>query len=72
MNLKINPAKINFVTLRLFCAVARTVCITKGAEDFNLALSAASRRISEFEKTLGIGLFDECKDYSTHRGLGTS
>ncbi len=72
MNLKINPAKINFVTLRLFCAVARTGCITKGAEDCNLALSATSRRISEFEETVGVALFDECKDYSTHRGLGTS
>lgn len=58
MNLKINPAKIDFVTLRLFCAVARTGSITKGAEDCNLALSAASRRISEFEETVGSPLFD--------------
>lgn len=45
----INPARIDFVTLRLFCAVAQTGSITKGAERCNLALSAASRRISEFE-----------------------
>jgi len=58
MNLKINPAKIDFVTLRLFCAIARTGSITKGAEECNLALSAASRRISEFEETVGSSLFD--------------
>ena len=45
----INPARVDFVTLRLFCAVARTGSITKGAERCNLALSAASRRISDFE-----------------------
>ncbi|MGT2476596.1 LysR family transcriptional regulator [Paraburkholderia terrae] len=45
----INPARIDFVTLRLFCAVAQTGSITKGAERCSLALSAASRRISEFE-----------------------
>ncbi|MDF3881612.1 LysR family transcriptional regulator [Cupriavidus basilensis] len=45
----INPARVDFVTLRLFCAVAQTGSITKGAERCNLALSAASRRISDFE-----------------------
>lgn len=45
----INPARIDFVTLRLFCAVAQTGSITKGAQRCNLALSAASRRISDFE-----------------------
>lgn len=45
----INPARIDFVTLRLFCAVAQTGSITKGAERCSLALSAASRRISDFE-----------------------
>ncbi|MGY6268696.1 LysR family transcriptional regulator [Achromobacter denitrificans] len=45
----INPARIDFVTLRLFCAVAQTGSITKGAAHCNLALSAASRRISDFE-----------------------
>ncbi|MDY7129692.1 LysR substrate-binding domain-containing protein [Alcaligenes nematophilus] len=45
----INPARVDFVTLRLFCAVAQTGSITKGAERCNLALSAASRRIADFE-----------------------
>ena len=58
MNLKINPAKIDFVTLRLFCAIARSGSITKGAEECNLALSAASRRISDFEETVGTALFE--------------
>lgn len=48
-NLPINPARIDFVTLRLFCAVAEAGSITKGAERCNLALSAASRRLSDFE-----------------------
>jgi len=42
----INPARIDFVTLRLFCAVAQTGSITKGAERCHLALSAASRRMA--------------------------
>jgi len=45
----INPARIDFVTLRLFCAVAQTGSITKGAQRCHLALSAASRRIADFE-----------------------
>lgn len=45
----INPARIDFTTLRLFCAVAQTGSITKGAERCHLALSAASRRMADFE-----------------------
>ena len=45
----LNPTRIDFVTLRLFCAVARTGSITKGAAYCHLALSAASRRLREFE-----------------------
>lgn len=45
----INPARIDFVTIRLFCAVAQTGSISKGAKRCHLALSAASRRISDFE-----------------------
>ncbi|WP_175219768.1 LysR family transcriptional regulator [Achromobacter deleyi] len=44
-----NPARVDFVTLRLFCAVAETGSLTKGAARCNLALSAASRRIADFE-----------------------
>lgn len=49
----INPARIDFVTLKLFCATAQSGSITKGAAECNLALSAASRRISELEDVIG-------------------
>ena len=44
----INPARVDFVT-RLFCAVAQSGSITQGARHCHLALSAASRRLSDFE-----------------------
>jgi DNA-binding transcriptional LysR family regulator len=56
--LSINPARVDFVTLRLFCAVATAGSITKGAEQCHLALSAASRRISEFEAATGSALLE--------------
>ena len=58
MKKEINPARVDFVTLRLFCAIAKSGSITKGANECNLALSAASRRISEFEETVGTALLD--------------
>ena len=58
MNTLINPARIDFVTLKLFCAVAKSGSITKGANECSLALSAASRRISELEETVGLSLLD--------------
>lgn len=48
-DLFINPARVDFTTLRLFCEVAHAGSITKGAKRCHLALSAASRRISDFE-----------------------
>jgi DNA-binding transcriptional LysR family regulator len=57
-HLGINPARVDFVTLRLFCAVANTGSITKGAERSHLALSAASRRLSDFEATTGLTLLE--------------
>ena len=54
----INPARVDFVTLRLFCAVAQSGSITKGAEACHLALSAASRRLSEFEVATGSNLLE--------------
>ena len=54
----INPARVDFVTLRLFCAVVSTGSITKGAESCHLALSAASRRLSDFEAATGTALFE--------------
>jgi len=54
----INPGRIDFVTLRLFCAIARTGSITKGAEACHLALSAASRRLADFEEAAGSRLLE--------------
>ncbi|BDT77580.1 GntR family transcriptional regulator [Polynucleobacter yangtzensis] len=58
MKSPLNPARVDFVTLKLFCAIVQSGSITKGASECNLALSAASRRISEFEETVGIALLD--------------
>jgi len=49
----INPARIDFVSLRLFCAVAQTGSITKGAELCSLVPSAASRRLADMELAFG-------------------
>jgi DNA-binding transcriptional LysR family regulator len=54
----INPGRVDFVTLKLFCAVAKAQSITKGAQECSLALSAASRRISELEETVGLVLLE--------------
>jgi DNA-binding transcriptional LysR family regulator len=54
----INPSRVDFVTLRLFCAVSESGSITKGAEACHLALSAASRRLSEFESATGTRLLE--------------
>lgn len=58
MKPQINPARLDFVTLKLFCAIAQSGSITKGANECSLALSAASRRISELEDTVGLMLLD--------------
>jgi DNA-binding transcriptional LysR family regulator len=58
MKSPLNPARVDFVTLKLFCAIVQSGSITKGANICNLALSAASRRISEFEETVGAALLD--------------
>ncbi|NRF65851.1 LysR family transcriptional regulator [Aquincola sp. S2] len=58
MNEPINPARVDFVTLRLFCAVARTGSITKGASACHLALSAASRRLADLEAASGALLLE--------------
>lgn len=46
------------MTLRLFCAVARSGSITRGAEQCHLALSAASRRLADFEASAGSRLLE--------------
>ncbi|CAD5372719.1 Transcriptional regulators, LysR family [Rubrivivax sp. A210] len=53
-----NPARVDFVTLRLFCAVAQSGSITKGASRCHLALSAASRRLADFEAAVGSALLE--------------
>ncbi len=58
MKPQINPARVDFVTLKLFCAIAQSGSITKGANECSLALSAASRRMSELEDTVGLMLLD--------------
>jgi DNA-binding transcriptional LysR family regulator len=58
MKPQINPARVDFVTLKLFCAIAQSGSITKGANECSLALSAASRRISDLEETVGLMLLD--------------
>jgi DNA-binding transcriptional LysR family regulator len=58
MDTLINPARIDFVTLRLFCAVAQAGSLTKGAQRCHLALSAASRRLSDLEAAAGTRLLD--------------
>jgi DNA-binding transcriptional LysR family regulator len=54
----INPARVDFVTLRLFCAVVDSGSITKGAAQCHLALSAASRRLRDFETAAGTPLLE--------------
>ena len=54
----INPARVDFVTLRLFGAVARSGSITKGAQACHLALSAASRRLADLESASGTRLLE--------------
>lgn len=54
----LNPARVDFVTLKLFCAVAQTGSITRGAAQCHLALSAASRRLADFEQTTGASLLE--------------
>jgi DNA-binding transcriptional LysR family regulator len=58
MDQLINPARIDFVSLRLFCAVVQSGSITKGAQRCHLALSAASRRLADLESAAGTQLLE--------------
>ncbi|HEY2979482.1 MAG TPA: LysR family transcriptional regulator [Burkholderiaceae bacterium] len=58
MEQPMNPARVDFVTLRLYCAVARSGSITKGAQACHLALSAASRRLADLEAASGTRLLE--------------
>ena len=61
MKKNFNLSRFDFVTLRLFCAVAQSGSITQGAQTCHLALSAASRRLSEFEAATGTPLLERSK-----------
>ena len=53
-----NPARFDFVSIRLAVACAQTGSLTSAARDCNLVLPAASRRIRELEAALGDVLFE--------------
>lgn len=61
MKKSFNLSRFDFVTLRLFCAVAQSGSITKGAKACHVALSAASRRLSDFESATGSQLLERSK-----------
>ncbi|MCQ2029697.1 LysR family transcriptional regulator [Stutzerimonas zhaodongensis] len=48
--------RVDFVTLRLFVAVADERSLTRAAEREHLALAAVSKRISDLESQLGVNL----------------
>lgn len=50
--------RFDLVTLNLVLAIAETRSITRGAEREHLALAAASKRLSDLEMRLGVGLFE--------------
>jgi DNA-binding transcriptional LysR family regulator len=52
----VNYARFDLVTLNLFIEIARTGSITRGAQQSNLAVAAASKRISDLETHLGTRL----------------
>ncbi len=50
--------RFDLLTLNLVLAIAETRSITRGAEREQLALAAASKRLSDLEARLGVALFD--------------
>ena len=52
------PMRFDLITLHLVLAIADTRSITRGAERENLALAAASKRLSDLEARLGVALFE--------------
>ncbi len=51
-----NYARFDLVTLNLFIEIARSGSITRGAQQSNLAVASASKRISDLEAHLGTRL----------------
>jgi DNA-binding transcriptional LysR family regulator len=52
----LNLARFDLFSLQLFVAVARSGSITRGASQCHLAVAAASKRISDLERHLGVPL----------------
>jgi len=52
-----NPYRFNLVTLALIAAVVRAGSISGGAKALNMAIAAASKRLTDFEEQLGVTLF---------------
>ncbi|NJM44176.1 MAG: LysR family transcriptional regulator [Brachymonas sp.] len=55
-------SRYSLTSLQLFSAVAHARSLTQAATDFGLALSAASRRISDMESVAGTQLFHRSKN----------
>lgn len=55
---KMNPYRLDLISLSLFALVARTGSITRGAALAHLAVGAASKRVSDLEATIGTALFE--------------
>lgn len=53
-----NLQRLDLATMSLFALVARSGSISKGAELANLAVGAASKRISDLELAVGVALLD--------------
>lgn len=53
-----NLHRVDLVSLSLFSLVARTGSISKGAELASLAVGAASKRLSDLERSLGTPLLE--------------
>ncbi|GGJ91369.1 LysR family transcriptional regulator [Pseudomonas matsuisoli] len=56
--------RVDFVTLRVFVAVADELSLTRAAEREHLALAAVSKRISDLEAQIGSALL-----YRQHKGV---
>lgn len=52
-----NVFRFNLVTLNLVAAVVRAGSISGGAKSLNMAVAAASKRLADLEKGLGVELF---------------
>ncbi len=53
-----NLARLDFVSIQLAVGCARTGNLTAAARDCNLVLPAASRRLRDLERSLGVELFE--------------